>query len=213
MITPSKLQEYEQLLGKYLPANAVKPIIQFVLDNKIFFKIMPPRSSKLGDYSAPTPSMPMHRITVNGDLSKAEFMWVTLHEMAHFQTKKQYPRRVKPHGIEWQRNFADNIRQYLQLDCFPHDSLPAIRQYIAKLPLSPSANDRVMLSFRQGAQQQSATPVITPNNLQPGDCFALQGRTFQIVEKKRTRYSCLCLENRQMYSISATASVQPLKKS
>lgn len=194
-------------LRRYLPTDAVQPFWEYMQHYRIAFHITRSRHTKLGDYRLPTPAHSQHAISVNGDLNPAFFLWVLLHEMAHLDTFVRYGRSVRPHGREWQQAYALQLQHYLH--CFPQEIQPLIVRYISSLPLShPRKNDIERQLSLLGIEVGNSFPVL--NELTAGSQFALRShpeRRFRAIEKRRTRWLCLCIDDGRKYLISGTAEV------
>lgn len=196
-----------RILQRYLPESAIAPFLDYWQRNRLALHISRERSSKLGDYRLPTPDHPQHAISVNGSLNRYMFLWVLLHEMAHLDTFMAHGRNVGPHGHEWQRAYALQMQAYLH--CFPQEAQPLIIRCSRTLPL----NRRLQKQIERMLTNYGA-PVDTPVDIlddQPaGTLFRLKrdpGRQFQSIEKRRTRWICLCLDNGKKYLVPGSAEV------
>ncbi|MBO7541915.1 MAG: SprT-like domain-containing protein [Bacteroidales bacterium] len=107
MSKPATLQDYSDTLAPHLPPAALPYVAEFLFNNKISLVLSRPRRTKLGDYSFPNPlKRHGHRISVNANLDRNTFLWVMLHEIAHYQAFVAFGKRLKPHGDEFQAAFA-----------------------------------------------------------------------------------------------------------
>ncbi|MBR4804065.1 MAG: SprT-like domain-containing protein [Bacteroidales bacterium] len=212
MPKPATLQDYSDFLANYLPDKATPIIADFLFKNKISLKTTRRRATKLGDYAAPNPLKGLgHRITINHNLDKNTFLWVMLHEIAHYQVFIKYNRSVKPHGDEFQAALAKNLRFFNERHCFPAETEELIHKYYSLLPLKKSVEQKIEREFKDLAgidveERQNKRLADLPE----GACFLLRKRIFKKLEKRRTRCKCLCLNNNRLYLVSLEADVQPI---
>lgn len=195
-----------ETLKRYLPEESVEPVLSFLSNRKVLFKIASHRNSKFGDFCAPNSRCLNPKISVNGDLNKYMFLTVFLHEAAHLLTWQRFKHSVKPHGHEWQACYQELLLQYLPI--YPEELQPFVLKYCRKIPIS--SVDVVNL---ERALQNYNTEVIS--NLQlmdlvSGDQFVLQSYPNDIYEmqsKRRTRYVCRALSSGKLFLIKGTALV------
>ncbi|MBO4741400.1 MAG: SprT-like domain-containing protein [Bacteroidales bacterium] len=203
------LQNYTDILAGYLPHNATAIIANFLYNNKISLKITRARATKLGDYAAPNPlKFNTHRITINSNLDKNTFLWVMLHEIAHYQVFIKCGRRVKPHGEEFQKAFANNLRFFTDRHCFPTETEQLIMDYCTRMPLKKSLERQIERKFREIAGNAEEKQGVRLAELAEGTHFCLKKRIFKKLEKRRTRCKCLCINDNRMYLVSLEAEVE-----
>lgn len=204
----SYIDNFKKGLAKYVPAEAVNPLFDFMAEHKVHLHITRERFSKLGDYRWPQPQHRYHEISINGNLNKYHFLMVLLHEMAHLDTWLQYKNSIQPHGHEWQANYARLINLYLPL--FPTDVSVLLQRYTARIPLSRTIEKQIDAQLRHYNPDYTPSQDITLNDLTPGTRFHIASRPdhhFVAAEKRRTRWICRCLEDGRQYLVSGTAQV------
>ena len=123
------MKKYREILDKYLPGAAVPLILEWLTGSNVQLHITRSRTTKLGDYRSPY-GVKYHKISVNHDLNKYQFLLTLVHELAHLKTFEAFKNRVKPHGKEWKANFRDLMQPFLNEDVFPDDLLPVVRKYM-----------------------------------------------------------------------------------
>lgn len=200
------LQEYKEILMRYLPNESVDSVMNFLNTYEVRLKIASTRSSKLGDYRPPQRGQQYHAISVNGDLNRYMLLLVLLHEMGHLMAHVRYGRGIMPHGLEWQREYASLLVSYAQLGAFPQESLPLLKEYTSKLPLRNS----VGVALEKELHKFDSHPQMTLDQLKVGDCFYLVSRPerhFQILNKRRTRWQCIELGTNVNYLVSGNSPV------
>ena len=205
------------VLSKYVPASALDRLVDYIIVHGVHLKITRSRNSKYGDYRHPRIGQPYHAISINGDLSPHFFLAVLLHEMAHLEAYLKYRKKIKPHGIEWQSLYRDFLIRYS--DAMPCEAQPLLKQYVSRLPLSPSVGrklDTFLKDYGRPSDNAGTQTIKTPrlDDLHPGDSFRLikKGNSvFIALERKRTRWLCREQSTNRLYSVSGTAEVIPIK--
>ncbi|MBQ6068858.1 MAG: SprT-like domain-containing protein [Bacteroidales bacterium] len=201
-------EEYKSILAKYLPHAAVDPVYAFMSRHNVFFHITRKRTSKLGDYRWPQPRHNYQEISVNGDMNPYQFLMVLLHEMAHLNTHQRHGNEVQPHGHEWQGEYRQLLLQYLP--CFPNDIASLIISYTSRIPLSRTIEKQIDAQLRRYDPDYSPSNDLTLNQLAPGTAFRIAAnpqKSFRALEKRRTRWICLGLDDNKKYLVSGTAQV------
>ena len=201
-------EEYKAILAKYMPAAAVEPVHDFMDKYCVHLHITRKRTSKLGDYRWPQRGHNYQEISVNGDMNPYQFLMVLLHEMAHLNTHQRHGNEVQPHGHEWQEQYRQLLLQYLP--CFPADIATLITQYTARIPLSRTIEKQIDAQLRHYNPDYTPTDDLTLNQLAPGTAFRIADKPqkpFRALEKRRTRWICLGLDDNKKYLVSGTARV------
>lgn len=124
----------EDALKPFLPESAVELACEKLREYPHHLIITPPRSTKLGDFTA-DPRGKRHVLTVNGNLNQYAFLITLMHELAHLTTWLAHKDKVKPHGQEWKSAFKQTLGPFLRRNVFPEDIALAIQNYLA----NPSA--------------------------------------------------------------------------
>lgn len=195
-----------EILGKYLPAVAVKPIADCVVENKVFLKICRPRASKLGDYRSPA-FYGKHTITINNDLNQYAFAITLLHELSHMLCYNQHQHKVKPHGAEWKKCFVNLSKPIMDAKAFPNDIHRALSNYFQNPAASTCADPHLLKVLNKYDKEPSALV----DDVAIGTLFELEnGRVFKKGEKRRTRYLCTCQQTNRMYLVSGVAKIKNL---
>ena len=112
------MKTYKEVLLDYIPEESVLPVLDFLNTSNVQLKITKSRSTKLGDYRPPIRSK-FHKISVNHDLNKYNFLITLIHEFAHLNTWEEHKRKVKPHGKEWKQKFRELMDPYINESIFP----------------------------------------------------------------------------------------------
>ncbi len=119
------MKTYREILADYIPENAIPVALNWLENSNVQLRITKSRSSKLGDYRPPLLKK-FHRISVNHNLNKYNFLLTFVHEYAHLKNWDQFQRNVKPHGVEWKKAFRELMEPFLEKDIFPADLKPVV---------------------------------------------------------------------------------------
>ena len=204
----SNEEEYRTILRRHLNDDAVDWVYDYFTRNNIFLHITRQRTSKLGDYSWPQRGRKYHRITVNGDLNPYMFLWVFLHEAAHYETRLKYNGSVQPHGHEWQAAYARLLRECIAL--FPPETHDSIARYASRVPLARATGQGIEELLRHYDKDYSPESVTRLDDLPAGSLFRLKRSPdilFRSDERRRTRWLCTDTATGRRYTVPATAEV------
>jgi SprT protein len=204
------------MLEGLIPGAALERIAWACSEDDIRLKITRGRATKTGDFRPPK-SGKVCIITVNGNMNPYASLITVVHELAHYQVYrsqmasfnpfKKYRRRYPPHGKEWKATFRALMFEYMTEEVFPAPVLDALLIYMEHPTASTFANQRLVRAL---AQHDLHTGLVTIESLPDGAMFkTTTGRTFRKMEKRRTRYLCYCLDNKQKYTFSPIAQVIP----
>jgi len=203
----SEIEDLTKQLGAFITDEASILVAQFLIAENVKLTITKKRKTKLGDYRPPHGRVAYHRISINGDLNPAMFLLVLIHEFAHLIVYKDHKRNVKPHGEDWKREYRQLYTQYS--NCFPESVQPIITDHLSKLKAT-TCNDPYLT--RHLMHMDSDEEIQLLNELQPGDSFEANGRIFQLLKKRRTRFLCMEKHSKKNYLVSGSAVVNRLNK-
>lgn len=189
------------LSGK-IPDSALNYCVQLWEDAPFRFKLSRTRSSKLGDYRY-DPRSKEHQVTVNYDLNPYQFLITYVHEVAH-RRAHDANRRLKPHGPQWKNEFKRLLLPVMNDAVFPDEILRPLAKHM-KNPKASTANDHVLFSTLASYDKKRIETRLI--DLTIGDQFSFKKRSFELIEKKRTRALCLDLANGKRYLIPMVVPV------
>ena len=182
----------------FLPKDFQNYILNKIQSEGVYFRISSPRKSKLGDYKY-NYAKKTHAISVNVDLSEIHFLITFIHELAHKKCYDLYSGRAASHGKEWKNIF---IKLLLEA------SEELILREEWKELLMKSVNSPKATFTEIHTDDEDGFFV---SDLKTHSKFELKnGRRFQLIKKRRTRYLCTDLNNGQLYSVSGTALIKRL---
>lgn len=198
------MQRYRKMLEQYIPVEAVPQILDWLSGSNVQLNIKRSRSTKLGDYRAPFNTVRYHKISVNHDLNKYQFLLTLVHEFAHLKTYERYGRRVKPHGPEWKQMFREMMEPFLTPSVYPADLLEPLKKYL-KNPSSSTSNTALLKEFRR---YDGPKDYLTLEEIPADSLFRIHnGVVFKKLEKLRKRYKCLRIDNNRVYLVSPLVKI------
>jgi SprT protein len=188
---------------RFVPENAVNYCAKLYETLSFEFKIKKARRTKFGDYRFDRLSGEQ-TITINNDLNPYAFLITYLHEVAHLLTFQTHLHRVSPHGKEWKQQFKKVSTPMLKQKVFPDEIMDQVIQYLSN-PKASSCSDPVLYELLK--RYDPANDKIFLKSVLPGQHFEFNGKTYQFLEKKRTRIVCVQIENGRKYLINQLAEV------
>ena len=200
--------KYRPILEKYLPASSLDYIYPLLKARKVHLKISRRRLTKTGDYRPPVRHS-QHRISVNGDLGKHEFLLTLVHEMAHLEVWEQHRNKARPHGSEWKTVYSRLMEPLLLDGVFPDRLRVELTGYFNRPGTTRASGQeltRILLKFsdeKKGCLLE---------DLADGSVFITSnGKRYKKIEKMRKRYKCLRMDDKRLYLFSPVALVTPEK--
>ena len=208
-------QQYAAL-RPLLPAGT-EPYIESLLGRQpCAVRLARPRRTKLGDHRPPGRGRGEHRISINDDLNPYAFLTTLLHEIAHVATwerherhRPRYGRRVRPHGPEWQAEFAGLVEPVVALGVLPDDVTAALGRTLVR-PAAATCSDRELL-LALGRYDQVAPGLVRVEEIATGGWFRLaSGAMFRAGRTLRTRRQCFAAGSGAEYRAHCLARVEPI---
>jgi hypothetical protein len=203
----SKVEHPLHALANYLPEGAFEPVVQLIHQYKVHLTVTRERKSVLGDYRHPFLGS-NHKITVNGNLNKFEFLITLLHELAHLLCFEQYRNRVEAHGKEWKNIYGSLLKAFIDLDLFPEDIKKSLKKTLLNPAATANGETALLLVLRRYNPVQKAGVVVLAH-LADGTLFKeIKGRTFRKIKLRRKRIECIELATGNIYLFSALSEVE-----
>ncbi len=199
-----------QALAAFLPDGSFEKVVHFIHHYKVHLTISKQRKSVLGDYRHAGWGG-NHRISVNGNLNKYEFLITLLHELAHLLAYEQHRNRVEPHGKEWKHFYSGLLTDFVREKIFPAD----IEQALQKSIINPSATangetDLLLVLRKYNPVRKEGWQVIV--DLPEGALFQTEnGKIFRKGARRRKRFECQEVKTGLLYTFSPVTEVRVLQ--
>lgn len=201
-----------QALAAFLPDKSFDQVAELLHQYKVHLTITRKRKSVLGDYRHAAANA-NHRISVNGNLNKFEFLITLLHELAHLLTFEKFGHRVEPHGKEWKQEYSRLLIQFVSQSIFPPDITRVLQASIRNPAATANGETELLLTLRAYNVNIRAGFVLV-DELEEGAFFETEnGKIFQKLNKRRKRITCLEVKSGLTYSFSAIAEVKRYNRS
>jgi len=200
-----------QALAAFLPDNSFDDVVAFIHHYKVHLTVTKKRKTVLGDYRHAFRGA-NHRITVNSNLNKYEFLVTLLHELAHLLTFEQYGNRVDAHGKEWKTHYGSLLRKFIDKKIFPADIESALQKSVINPAATANGETALILALRK-YDSQKREGYYHVAELPPGSFFQTDdNKLFQKGEKRRSRYTCTEIKTGLKYSFSPVYEVRLVKQ-
>ncbi len=206
----AKTEHPMSALAAYIPECSFEDVVHYINLYHVHLTVTKKRKSVLGDYRHNALNK-NHRISINGNLNKYEFLITLLHELAHLLIFEQFGNRVDAHGKEWKVAYKNLLMYFIQKNIFPKD----ITQELLKTVHNPAATangETALLYVLRNYNVVKKDNVLTIQELAEGILFETEkGKIFKKGAKRRKRYECLEINSGKLYSFSAIAEVKLIK--
>ena len=203
----NKKQIILEKLKVFVPLGFEEMVVNLLFENTVSFKIVAPRSTKLGDFRAGM-NGEKSQITVNGDLNPYAFLITTLHEFAHLKTFLEFGHRVKPHGDEWKNIYRKLLLPAIDSGLLPKDILSALVQSLTNTKASSCSDISLTRVLRTYDKPKEG--IVLLESLPKNTTFVLQGKHFIKRELRRKRFLCDEISSSKKYLVHALTEVKPL---
>ena len=194
------------VLARYLPEFAVKPVFDLIVANNVHLKIVNDRVTRHGDYRS---YMGRHEITVNASLNRYRFLMTLIHEIAHLVAFEKYGRAIKPHGQEWKYVFQQLMVPFIRPEVFPSELLPLLARHFRNPTASSDTDATLSIALkRYDLAHEEKTFVF---QLPYGALFRTNGgRVFQRGAQRTKRFECVEVSSGKLYLFNPNAEVDPV---
>ena len=203
----AKVEHPLQALRAYLPEGALEPVLGLIHQYKVHLTVTKARKSVLGDYRHPFMGA-NHKISVNGNLNKYEFLITLLHELGHLLCYEQFKNRVEAHGKEWKHLYGTLLAEFIQKDIFP----PDIKKSLQKTVMNPAATangETALLLVLRRYDTVKKEGMAFVAQLPEGALFETEkGKLFKKIKKRRIRIECVEVATGHVYSFSGLSEVK-----
>jgi len=194
----------EEMLNRHVPANAVAYCLALWDAHPFKFKLRKTRQTKVGDFICRNGQAP--EITVNHDLHPFLFLITYVHEVAHLDVHRQYPRSADPHGTEWKDAFIRLLKPLMTTDIFPQQLLRRLSLHMENPRASTFSDPELTQSLRSFDAKWSSATLLS--EIPEGSLFGLRGRWFRKGPLQRTRFVCHEVKTRRKFLVPADFPVE-----
>ena len=196
----------KNILGKYIPEQAVDPVFELIKNFGVHLKIVDERVTRHGDYRR-LPGRG-HQITVNTILNSYRFLITLIHEIAHLVAFVKFGNRIKPHGKEWKYTFQNLMLPFIRPEIFPKQLLPVIANHFKNPKASSDTDAQLSLALKQFDPPNDKSYIF---EIPRGSLFKLyNGKVFQKGERRIKRYECVETATGKVYLFQPNAEVELL---
>jgi SprT protein len=193
------------VLSKYLPEHAVKPVFELVVANQVHLKIVNQRVTRHGDYRSLSGK---HEITVNANLNKYRFLITLIHEISHLVAFEKFGRRIKPHGEEWKHCFRQLMIPFIRPEIFPNHLLPLIARHFKNPTASSDTDATLALALKQFDVRSDKYYIF---EVPYGSLFRIHnGKIFRKGAQRTKRFECEERDTGKIYLFNPNAEVELL---
>lgn len=203
----NKREKIEASFARYVPDEFVANLVDLLFSEKIHFKVVKPRRTKLGDYRPPYNGNP-HRITINSNLNKYAFLITTLHEFAHLKTYNLYGNKIKAHGKEWQEEFRKLLAPLLVSQSIPDDLKEVLNKSIRNIKAASCTDMELYRVLKRYDENKEGFVLL--ENLEINERFQLGKRLFERGTLRTKRYLCKEVTTGRQFLVSRLAEVKPI---
>lgn len=197
-------------LERYLPEGSMSLCMDLLRSEPVQLKIVRPRKTKFGDYRFPKENDNRHRISINSNLNPYAFLITLVHEMAHLKAFKNFGRKIKAHGAEWQETYFKLSQPFIEEGIFPEDLKLYLQQSLLKGVASSCTDINLYRILKKYDQQHEETFHL--EDLEHGQLFQLhEDKLFRKGPKLRKRFKCLNLGNGREYMVHPLVEVIPVE--
>lgn len=196
-----------QALAAFLPDGTFDLVVNYIHHYKVHLTITKQRKSVLGDYRHAGWGG-NHRISINGNLNKYEFLITLLHELAHLLTYERFKNKVEAHGKEWKKHYSLLLIDFVQHNVFPADVEKALQKSIINPSATANGETELLLVLRKYDPVKKANhhPII---DVPEGALFATEnGKIFRKGPRRRKRFECVEVKTGLRYTFSPVTEVK-----
>ncbi|MDE3252979.1 MAG: SprT-like domain-containing protein [Bacteroidota bacterium] len=196
-----------QALAAFLPEGSFEKVVYYIHHYKVHLTISKQRKSVLGDYRHAGWGG-NHRISINGNLNKYEFLITLLHELAHLLAYEQHRNRVEPHGKEWKHIYSGLLMDFVASKLFPADIEQALQKSIHNPSATANGETDLLLVLRKyNPVRKEGVQVMT--EVPEGALFQTEnGKIFRKGAKRRKRFECTEIKTGLLYTFSPVTEVR-----
>ncbi|HLA55352.1 MAG TPA: SprT-like domain-containing protein [Flavobacterium sp.] len=193
------------VLSKYLPEHAVKPVFELIVVNNVHLKIVNERVTRHGDYRSLAGK---HEITVNANLNRYRFLITLMHEISHLVAFEKFGRKIKPHGNEWKFTFQQLMVPFIRPEIFPNHLLPLLARHFRNPSASSDTDATLALALKQFDDKSDKNYIF---EIPYGSFFRIHnGKIFKKGAQRTKRFECEEMGSGRLFLFNPNAEVELL---
>ena len=197
----------KEILGKYIPDQAVEPVFELIKALGVHLKIVDERVTRHGDYRRLADGG--HQITVNTNLNTYRFLITLIHEIAHLVAFQKYGARIKPHGKEWKYTFQNLMLPFIRPEICPKQILPIIANHFKNPKASSDTDAKLSLALKEFDPSNDKNYIF---EIPEGSYFKIyKGKIFKKGARRVKRYECIETATGRIYLFQPNAEVELIK--
>lgn len=190
-------------LKKYIPKNSFDYYISIFNKYNFLFKIKNPRMRKMGDFKVDFRTNRL-TITINNNLHPYQFHLTFLHELAHLIAYLKYKNRIKPHGVEWKKEFQFLLIENIENKIFNDEISKIVKScYLKKDSFLSNCS-----KFDNYIKKLENNNRLTVADVPEKEIFTLlNNKQFKKLNERRTRCLCVEVSTKKKYLVSKNAEI------
>jgi len=202
-----KVEKPMQTLAEFLPEGSFDSVVAYIHQFKVHLTVTKKRKTILGDYRH-AGITGNHKISVNGNLNKYEFLITLLHEIAHLLTYEHFKNKVESHGKEWKYFYSNLLQDFVQRKIFPTDIEIVLQKYILNPAATANGETSLLLVLRK-YNTIKREGYVTVEHLPLHTVFVVdKGKVFKKGNKRRKLYECIEIATGRVYLFNPLAEVK-----
>jgi SprT protein len=136
--------------------------------------------------------------------------FILAHEIAHFLVFVNHTKR-EAHGLIWKKTFRELLMQLISNKAFTEAVTSEISRYIHNPTATIRRNSRLYKELFGDESAENGTVALM--DIAAGSRFTIGKslKTYEKLDKRRTRYVCRCLQNKRLYLVSQHLMVNTLE--
>ncbi len=198
-------------LQQFIPPDTFGMVATYFKKHDIHLTLTRERKTVLGDYRPPSRKEPFHRISLNINLNKYNFLITLIHELAHLETWENFRDKVSPHGKEWKTQFRHMLLPYIGKKIFPGSIKKALVLYLRNPAASTCTDPGLFKALYRYDKKRPNYKLV--DDIEVGQWFQTEdNRIFEKLEQLRTRCLCKDLGSRKKYYFPGITEVKHIRR-
>ncbi|HAW59580.1 MAG TPA: hypothetical protein DCX03_11335 [Bacteroidales bacterium] len=198
----------ERNLASLLPEAALKRVVDLLFRFQVDLVVTYPRRGRMGDYLFNTTNN-RHRISININLNRYQFLITLLHEFAHLLVQERFKTEVRPHGKEWHSAFIEISKPFINDNVFPADIQEAFEAHLRSRYGSTSSDKRLGKVLENYNSKERSPYSVQLGRLPIESKFFLSKDSFQSIGRQGDVILCKELTTGAIFKMDPSIFVKP----